>query len=149
VLALYDLATRTKLKTVYRNDKWDVSDAWLDEEGVPYAVDFTDDRDRRVWLRPEMAKLQTQLEKALKVDEVWIGSQAKDKSRMLVYAGGESDPGEYYVYDKGRRALDPFVRLRAGLDTALLTKPKPVSYIARDGTEIAGYLTLPRGRPLS
>lgn len=147
VLALYDLATRTKLKTVYRNDKWDVSDAWLDQEGVPYAVDFTDDRDRRVWLRPEMAKLQTQLEKALQVDEVWVGSQAKDKSRMLVYAGGESDPGEYYVYDKARRALDPFIRLRPGLDTSLLAKPKPVTYTARDGTAIAGYLTLPRGRP--
>lgn len=147
VLARYDLATRTKLATIYRNDKWDISEAWLDNSGEPYAIDFTDDRDRRVWLQPEMAKLQGELEKALAVDEVWVGSHAKDKSRMLVFAGGESDPGGYYIYDKARRTLNPFVQLRPDLDTKLLAKPKPISFAARDGTRIAGYLTLPRGRP--
>ena len=146
VLSRYNLATRQRLETIYRNDKWDVNDAWLDDSGKPYAIDFTDDRDRRVWLEPAMAKLQRQLETALKVDEVWIGSRAKDKSRMLVYAGGEADPGGYFIYDTARRALDPFANLRPDLTTGLLARPRAVSYTARDGTSVAGYLTLPRGR---
>ena len=146
ILARYDLATRQKLETIYRNENWDVTDAWLDDSGKPYAVDFTDDRDRRVWLEPAMAKLQAQFEKALKYDEVWVGSHSRDKSRMLVFVGGESDPGGYFVYDAKRRALNHFADLRPGLDHALLARPTPVSYTARDGTKIAAYLTLPRGR---
>ena len=148
-LVRYNLATRTKLETIYHNDQWDVTDAWLDDAGKPYAVDFTDDRDRRVWLEPTMAKLQGEFEKALKADEVWVGSRARDRSRMLVFAGGEADPGAYYVYDAGKRALAHFATMRPELDTQWLARPKPVSYTARDGTKVAGYLTLPRGRPAS
>lgn len=146
VLARYNIATREKIETIYRNESWDLTDVWLDDSGKPYAVDFTDDRDRRVWLEPSMAKLQTDLEKALKADEVWVGSHARDKSRMLVFAGGETDPGVYYIYDAKRRALDPFATMRPDLDIAQLARPKPISYTARDGTKVAGYLTLPRGR---
>lgn len=145
-LARYNLATRTKLETVYRNEKWDVTRAWLDDSGKPYAVDFTDDRDRRVWLEPAMAKLQGEFEKALKVDEVWVGSRARDRSRMLVFGGGEADPGAYYIYDAGHRSLAHFATMRPGLDLQWLARPKPVSYPARDGTKVVAYLTLPRGR---
>lgn len=146
VLARYDLSTRTRIETVHKNPDWDIESAWLDDVGKPLAVDFTDDRDRRQWLDPVMGKLQAQLEKALKVDEVWIVSRARDGSKMLVFAGGETDPGVYYVYDAKRRALDAFAVLRPGIDSALMVRPRPVSYSARDGTRISAYLTLPRGR---
>jgi dienelactone hydrolase len=146
VLARYNLATRQRVATVYRHDSWDVTTAWLDPTGKPFAVDYVDDRDRRVWLEPAMVSLQGKLESALKEDEVRVGSQARDKSRMLVFAGGASDPGAYYIYDAERRALDVFANLRPDLNLTVLAKPKPISYVARDGTKIAGYLTLPRGR---
>lgn len=145
-LKRFNYATREPIETIYRNADWDLSDVWLDRDGKPLAVDFTDERDRRVWLDPAMAKLQAGLEKALKADEVWIGSRAEDGKRMLVYAGGEIDPGQLFVYDAERRALDPFAIFRPGLDTSQLARPKPIDYAARDGTLIRGYLTLPRGR---
>lgn len=146
VLARYNLATREKLATVFRNDKWDLTDVWFDGDGKPIAVDFTDDRDRRAWLEPSMAKLQKSIETALKEDEVWIGSRADDKSRILVYAGGETDPGAYYVFDANKRTLDLFAIQRPNLEPGLLARPKLVSITARDGTLMSAYLTLPRGR---
>lgn len=145
-LVRYDLASRQSLETVYRNADWDLTDAWLDEAGKPLAADYTDDRDRRVWFDPTMAKLQQQLETALKADEVWVGSRSKDNSRMLVYAGGESNPGQLFVYDATRRALQAFATFKPKLNIAHLARPKPIAYTARDGSRIAGYLTLPQGR---
>lgn len=145
-LKRFNYATREPIETIYRNDEWDLVDGWLDENGKPLAVDFVDDRDRRVWLDPEMAKLQRDFEKALGVDEVWIGSRSDDGGRMLVSAGGETDPGVLYVYDASTRHLDAFGEFRPELDISLLARPRPVTYVARDGTKIAAYLTLPKGR---
>lgn len=146
VLVRYDLAKREALETIYRNDDWDLSSAFLDENGKPIAVDFTDDRDRRIWLEPETAALQRKFEQALKADEVWIGSRADGGTRMLVTAGGETDPGVLYLYDAGKKSLDELGQYRPQLDIALLARPEPMSYSARDGTKISGLLTLPRGR---
>jgi len=146
VLVRYDLAKREALETIYRNDDWDLSSAFLDENGKPIAVDFTDDRDRRIWLEPEAAALQRKFEEALKADEVWIGSRADGGTRMLVTAGGETDPGVLYLYDASRKSLDELGQYRPQLDIAQLARPKPMSYTARDGTRISGLLTLPRGR---
>lgn len=145
-LARYNLATREKIATVHRNENWDITEAWFDKDGKPIAVDYTDDRDRRVWLEPGMAKLQKGFEAALKEDEVWIGSRADDKSRMLVFAGGETDPGAYYVFDSARRKLDLFAAMRPRLDITQMARPKPVAITARDGLQMTAYLTLPRGR---
>lgn len=146
VVARYNLATRERLATVYRNESWDVTNAWLDPAGKLDAVDYVDNRDRRVWLAPSMTSLQTRLEGALDEEQVWVPSRARDNSRMLVFAGGASDPGGYYIYDSKRRALDVFANLRPELDLSVLARPEPISFLARDGTRIAGYLTLPRGR---
>ncbi len=146
VFAQFNLSTRELIRTIYRNPNWDLTDAWLDKDGNPYAVDFTDDRDRRVWLDPKMGALQKQFDAALKSDEVWIGSSAEDKSRMMVYSGGEADPGAYYLYDSGAKQLALFAEMRPKLPIRDLAKPRPMSFTARDGTRIAGYITLPRGR---
>ena len=146
VLARYNLVTRTPVETIYRHEQWDLTRALLDRDGNPWAVDFTDDRDRRVWLDPAMAKAQRGLETALKTDEVWIGSLSADRSRALVYAGGEVDPGGLYVYDAAKKTLDPFAAYRPNLPIQYLARPKPMSYTARDGQKVAGYLTLPVGR---
>jgi dienelactone hydrolase len=146
VLARYDLVARKPIETVYRNDAWDVTGAYVDESGKPMAVEFVDDRDRRVWLDPATAKLQKRFEAALKTDEVWIGSRAEDGSRMLVHGGGEADPGALYLFDQAKNALDLIGEFRPGLPLAALARPRPIAFTARDGTKIAGYLTLPRGR---
>ena len=146
VLQRFDYATREPLETLYEHPERDLTSAALDAKGEPLAVYFTDDRDKVVWLDPAIAKTQRQLETALDEDEVWISSRARDNSRMLVWAGGESDPGALYLFHADARKLDPIAEYRPALDPRNLAKPKPVAFDARDGTRISAYLTLPRGR---
>lgn len=144
-LHLFDYARREIVETVYENADWDVEDALI-RDGKPIGAFYTDDRERAVWFDNESKRDHALLEQALTEDEVWITSRAHDDSRMLVYAGGEADPGAIYVYTPGQKRLDQFADLRPKLDFRNLAKPRPVSFTARDGTKIPAYLTLPRGR---
>ncbi len=145
-LQSYDFSRRQKVETVYANPDWDLDLAMVRKDGAPLAAFFTDDRDRVVWLDQENQRLQKELDSVLKEDEVWITSRARDDSRMLVYAGGEADPGAMYIYTPAAKQIAIFSELRTKLRPADLVKPRPVHYDARDGTRITAYLTLPRGR---
>jgi len=144
-LRKFDYATRQVGDVLYENPQWDLSQVDLDDGGKPLAVHFTDDADRIVWLDPEMAKLQANLEKALGGGQVIIEQRARDGSRMLVWHGSANDPGSWYVYTVADRHLAEFSLLRPELDASLLAPVKAVEFAARDGTRVHAYLTLPRG----
>lgn len=147
VLRKFDYATRTPGEVIFTApDGWDLSDLSLNETNQPLAVTYTDDHDRTVWFEPKMKLLQARLEKAMHGNEVQIVSRAKDGSRMLVWAGSENDPGAMYVYTAANAHLDLMVGYKTALDPQTMPAPRPISYKARDGTEIHGYLTLPLGR---
>ncbi|HSJ78741.1 MAG TPA: alpha/beta fold hydrolase, partial [Erythrobacter sp.] len=65
---------------------------------------------------------------------------------MLVWAGDESDPGVLYFYDAEAQSMKVVMQYRPKLDFNALARPVPMTYRARDGTAIRGYLTLPKGR---
>ncbi|MFU8821820.1 MAG: alpha/beta hydrolase family protein [Gammaproteobacteria bacterium] len=75
----------------------------------------------------------------------FLGSSA-DGNRLLVRASSDADPGRYYVFDKTARHLNEILLARPALEHVTLAKVQPVTYPARDGAVIPGYLTLPPGR---
>jgi dipeptidyl aminopeptidase/acylaminoacyl peptidase len=146
VLRHFNYATGQPGEVFYAQPGWDIESVWIGEDQKPVAVFYADDRDRVVWFDPKMKALQARLEKALKVEEVLIGSRARDDSRLLVWAGSEADPGMWYVYTAASAKLEGLFAEKPRLDLAALARPQPISYPARDGTKISGYLTLPVGR---
>ena len=145
-LKTFDFATRESIETVYENDKWDVDLVAFSDDGQPKFAEFVDDRDQIVWFEEEGKRWQRVLEGALPQEMVRITSQSEDGSRMLVWGGGENDPGALYVFTPETKQLNQFAELRSRVDFRQLARPMPVSYEARDGTDIRAYLTLPRGR---
>src|SRR3546814_20007825 len=57
--------------------------------------------------------------------------------------GGDTDPGTYYLFDKGTSQLRPLILSRPELGGYKLASVKPVNVKASDGTLIPAYLTLP------
>ncbi|MET3711281.1 acetyl esterase/lipase [Sphingomonas trueperi] len=110
--------------------------------GASYATD------RRVteFFDPELKKLQASLAKALpgKPLITFLDSSA-DESKLLLFAGGDSDAGTYYVYDKKTRRLGEVLASRPQLAGEKLASVQPITFPAADGTPIPGYLTLPAG----
>jgi dipeptidyl aminopeptidase/acylaminoacyl peptidase len=111
--------------------------------GLSYATD------RRLahYFAPDISALLTSLGKALpQQPQVHLTESSVDENTMLVFAGGDTDPGVYYILDRKARHMETFLVVRAELEGVKLAKVKPVSYPAADGVMIPGYLTLPPGR---
>ncbi len=145
-LRSYDFLNRTTLETIYENPDWDVEEAQIGRDGNPSSVWFTDDRGQIVWLTPEGKRTQRALEQALQEEVVRITSASRDKSKMLVWAGGASDPGALYMFSPKEGRLDQIAEMRNSVPYQDLASPKAFTYEARDGVKIRAYLTLPRGR---
>jgi dienelactone hydrolase len=69
-----------------------------------------------------------------------------DESKLLIWAGSDTDPGRYFLFDKGTKQLGELMLSRPELEGVRLATVKPVTYRAADGAQVPGYLTLPPGR---
>jgi dipeptidyl aminopeptidase/acylaminoacyl peptidase len=107
-------------------------------------VRYESDRERHHWFDADRAALQNRLETTFKGCLVRVTSQSDDGSVALIWVSHDREPGVYYILDQQAGSLVQFKRTRE-LDPALLSPRQPVVYRARDGLEIHGYLTVPRG----
>jgi dipeptidyl aminopeptidase/acylaminoacyl peptidase len=133
-------------RVVYEHPQWDVESASFDRNNRLIAAYYTDDRDRVHWFDEDMANWQDLIEEALPQTDVFFTQRAADGSRMIVWAGGEHDPGSLLVFTPDELDLGRFMDVRPEIDFRQLVRPRAIRYTARDGLEIPGYLALPRGR---
>lgn len=94
---------------------------------------------------PAIKKLTDALGKALPGQQIQIVDASADETVLLIWAGSDTDPGRYYIYDKGTRQLGELLAVRPELAGKTLAKVKPITFPAADGTQIPAYLTLPPG----
>ena len=107
---------------------------------------FVTDHRQAVYFDAEVAALVKSLGKALGSKAVHIGDMSADGQQVLVWAGSDVDPGQYYLFDKAARKLSLIMPDRPELAGRTLAAMQSVSYKAADGTMIPAYLTLPPGK---
>jgi dipeptidyl aminopeptidase/acylaminoacyl peptidase len=73
-------------------------------------------------------------------------SQTMDGGKMIVLVYSDRDPGTYYLYDTVKMKIDPILHRRHSIDPTQMGERRPISFKARDGQQIRGYLTLPPGK---
>lgn len=96
------------------------------------------------WFDDERAALQKKLENTFTGSEVRITSESDDQTVQLVWVAHDREPGTYFTLDHKAGSLTLFKRSR-NLDPNQLRPRQPISYTARDGLAIHGFLTLPAG----
>lgn len=79
-------------------------------------------------------------------DNFIIESTDIDESKFVVTRYSDRAPGSSYLYDAKTNTLDKLSDANPAVAEGDMASVKPVSYIARDGLTIHGYLTLPVGR---
>jgi dienelactone hydrolase len=111
--------------------------------GTSYVTDIR----QSVYLSENVQKLLAAMAKALPQHKLLqVADSSSDENTMLLFAGGDTDPGVYYIFDRKARNLRTFLVVRAELEGRQLAKVTAVKYPADDGVMIPGYLTLPPGR---
>jgi len=144
----YDFKTGALGDTIFEHPEVDLEDVVYDRfAGKIIAINYHDDRHRTKWLDPERRALQERLDKALPANVNMVTSWSSDAKRALVWSGGASDPGRYFLLDRASSRMHPVVDPYPLIEPSQLAESKWVRYQARDGLPIPAYLTLPRGRP--
>ena len=109
-------------------------------------VGYSEDDYQVVYFDEQVKALVASLGKALGGKAVYIGDMSQDRQRILVWAGSDTDPGQYYLFDRTAKKLSPVMPDRPELAGRTLAQMKSISYKASDGTVIPAYLTLPPGK---
>lgn len=144
----YDLKTQTVGEAIFEHPEVDLDDVYYDAlTGDVNAVEFQDDRSHVFWIDPEMKTLQKKLDTAIPSAINLPVGWSHDEKRVLVRSSSADDPGRYFLLDRTSMRMHPVVELYPSIDPEQLAAVKPIRYQARDGLQLRGYLTLPRGRP--
>jgi dipeptidyl aminopeptidase/acylaminoacyl peptidase len=144
---LFDTKTRRLGEVVHADDVYDVTGViYNDALNRVVAVTYDADRPVTVWLDAKFAKLQQALSATFPETMIAMREASADNSKLLVYSFSDRHAGSYYLYDQKAGALEKLADLKPGLKPAQLAAMQPISYTARDGLVIRGYLTLPVGR---
>lgn len=92
-----------------------------------------------------IARLYRKLEKAFPGQAVTITSSTADGKLVMVKVWGDRNPGDLYIFDTVANKANYLDSFSNWIDPAALAGVKPISFKARDGLEIHGYLTSPVG----
>ncbi|WP_397597304.1 alpha/beta hydrolase family protein [Sphingorhabdus sp.] len=110
--------------------------------GVTYATE----KRESAYFDPALRKLGASLSKALpRADLVNFAGMSADGQKLVIWTGSDTNPGQFYYFDKTTKRVSPLFASRPELGNYTLAPVKPVSVKASDGTLIPGYLTLPVG----
>lgn len=136
-------------KTVVRDDN---VDPWgiIDEVGkgdAPVGAFLMDGKPSTVFFdetSPD-ARLYRSLEAAFAGNAVEVTSTTQDGRIALVQVYSDTNPGDFYTFDRQALKADLVISRRDWFDPERMSPTTPFSLTARDGLKLHGYLTRPRG----
>lgn len=123
---------------------YDVSGALLqDSRGRALEISYMADLPQRVVLDAEWQGHYQQLSKLLPDTFNSIVDWDREKTRLLVNAASDRDPGAYYLYEPERKRLSFVVAVADWIHRSQMAPMEPVTFSARDGLRLHGYFTKP------
>jgi len=94
---------------------------------------------------PAVKEIQ-QLESLFTDQHLVMVNQTRDEKLVLLATYSDKNPGSYYLFDRNKNSISPVLNLRDKINRKLMAERKPISFTARDGLEIRGFLTLPNDK---
>ncbi|WP_115552853.1 alpha/beta hydrolase family protein [Xanthomonas arboricola] len=154
VLVAWDPAT-SKATPLLHDETVDPYHILRDLDGTtPIGASYMSDRVRNRFFdeTAPTAKLYRSLEKAFDGNAVYITSATSDRRMVLVYVWSDRNNGDYYLFDTVSKKADRVFSRREWFPPDGVPVTRQVSFKARDGLVLHGYLTQPlhaqAGKPL-
>ena len=143
---LYDAYEDKFIEKIYQNPKFDVGGIAISEvtEKPIFVYYVGDDIVEKVWLDNDLKQIYKSIEASFPSDEVQIGSWTDKEDKAIVYTSSDINPGAMYFYDRTKGNISFIAKSRPWIDSDEMSPMLPISFTARDGLEINGYLTIPK-----
>lgn len=110
-----------------------------------YGVSYETDKPRLHWLDAGRAQLQAKIDATLPGTVNVVTSTSADEQVMVVHASNDRDPGTYYLLDLRAPRLMALGKVNRYINPTQMQPMEPITFKARDGVELHGYLTRAAG----
>ncbi|MGI8604000.1 MAG: alpha/beta hydrolase family protein [Verrucomicrobiales bacterium] len=117
-----------------------------DAREIVTGVAFLTDKRTYHFFDADRAAMQRWAEEQLPGVEVSVVDHSRDETKFLVRTSSDRTLGSWYCMEWPSRKLIHLAEISPWLKPEGLAEMKPISFSARDGLTIRGYLTLPTGR---
>ena len=107
-------------------------------------VTYFDDYPRRVYFDDEEKAMMSALEQAFPDKVVSLSSRSEDEMINVVRVWSDTDPGQYYLYNRQNNQMRWLLPSNSRLKPELMSPMKPFAFESRDGLTIPGYITIPK-----
>ena len=143
----FDLEAGKMGKLLFAHDQYDVAGLRFDRgRRILEGVRWIGDTQEIHFLDNAAAQEHAALQQAVGKGTLWLADESRDTSKKLyMLESGDLAP-RYFLYHRKERRLEPLYLLLPQITNATTASVKKISYAARDGYEVSGYLTLPVGR---
>ena len=159
----YDIQGKKLGKMIYGDDRYDLSPPTVwggaragvrfeteDDDDQIIGISYTADKPKTVWFDEKFAKVQAELDRTFPGA---INTFGAIRDQMLVTTRSDRDPGTVYMFDRVKPSLTELIRFREWIKPDQMSEMRPITFTARDGMRIEGYITLPKsykvGTPVS
>ncbi|WP_114941019.1 S9 family peptidase [Mucilaginibacter endophyticus] len=133
-------------RTIFSCSKADVTS--FEYSKNKHRIEFTgwdEAMPRKHFLAPDVEEMYKTIQQQLKGNEIKVVDRDSSENKFILNTYTDRNPGSFYLFEKSSGKLTKLSDINSSLVPAELCAMKPISYHARDGLLINGYLTLPRG----
>ena len=95
---------------------------------------------------PEYKAILQDLQLKIPKKEINIVSWNREENLCTLVTYSDQNPGSYYLYNVKEKSLEKIADTCPWFKEGDLAETKPIKYLSRDGLNIHGYLTLPKGK---
>jgi dipeptidyl aminopeptidase/acylaminoacyl peptidase len=146
-LYLYDIEKELFGEPVVENPTYDLASARVSRDGkriISYCYlahvrvcSFSDPK-----IESHMKGIRKYFEESA---NVYTWETSEDGKSILLYVEGPRDPPGYYYYQVDKKNIEVVGVAQKALTDTVRPRSTVISYLARDGKELSGYLTAPAG----
>ncbi|MGC4072398.1 MAG: S9 family peptidase [Nibricoccus sp.] len=98
-----------------------------------------------VWFDPAYQRIQAAMENAFPGEAVRILGSDREEKQFFVSVSSDVHPASYFHVKVATKTFVPIANIAPWIDPKRMRPMQTVTYKARDGREIEGYVTLPDG----
>jgi dipeptidyl aminopeptidase/acylaminoacyl peptidase len=144
-----DLADNSNASVLVSHPRVDVSGQIRSRHGTLVGVRYDAEYPAVYYLDPRSQAVIDAVKKALPTQFSVITDSTQDRALYVISSSSDVDPPSYRVFEVATGILTAIAQPYPDLPPASLAAMRPITYPARDGTMIPGYLSLPPGAPAS
>lgn len=134
-------------KVVFACDMADISDvSYSKYKHHIEAVSWQGAKQQTYFLNDYIKHIYHDLNEQLPGGKIRIIDRDSAEHKFIINTYTDRDPGSYYLYDPKQKKLTKIGDTNPAIKPEELCAMKPVSFKARDGLVINGYLTIPQGK---